>query len=63
MRPCDCVSQYEARNKLSEQGIAYNDCSITVQPLVVVLTNGPGQLTINMKMFQRLAEWYLKDQG
>lgn len=62
MRPCDCVSTEEAFNKLSEQGLRINDMSITVEPLKVVLKNGPCQLVFSMKHFQLFAEWYLKDQ-
>ena len=62
MRPCDCISQDDVISKLDAAGISFNDCSITVSPLVVVLRNGPGQLTFNMKLFQRFCEWYLEDQ-
>ena len=62
MRPCDCLSEYDVKNELNEQGISFNEKSITVIPLSVILKNGPGQISIPMKTFQAFAEWYLKDQ-
>ena len=62
MRPCDCLSMQEARDNLNEQGFSHNEYSIHIEPLRVILVNGPGQLIFPMKVFQALAEWYLEDQ-
>ena len=63
MRPCDCNSQWEVDNKLNEAGLSFNECSIRVEPLRVILENGPGRLIFPMRTFQRLCEWYLADQA
>lgn len=62
MRPCDCKSMMDGNDNLSEMGLSFNNCSIEIQPLTVVLRHGPGELTIPMRIFQRFAEWYLEDQ-
>lgn len=63
MRPCDCKDNNDVRTELTEQGIAYNDSSIIVRPLSVILKVGPCWLRISQTMFKRFAEWYLEDQN
>ena len=62
MRPCDCKDQHTVDNELNEQGISYNDASIEVRPLSVVLCISPCTMKIPQVKFKRFAEWYLADQ-
>jgi len=61
LKPCDCKDA-ETASKLNEQGIGYNDQSITVEPNVVVLKMGHTQIKIPMQRFKIFAEWYLTEQ-
>ena len=62
MKPCDCKSIADTNN-LNENGIRYNDWSITVKPCSVFIENHPYvKLRIPMNMFKRFAEWYVSDQ-
>lgn len=61
MRPCDCNS-IEDTKKLNEQGIGFNDQSITVIPTYVLLKMGHTEIKIPMRRFKDFAEWYLADQ-
>lgn len=61
LRPCDCKDQFTA-NKLSEQGVGFNECSMNIQPGVVVITRGYATLNIPMFIFKMFAEWYLEEQ-
>ena len=63
MRPCDVKSIDEASRKLNEQGIGFNDQSITVIPNYVLLKMGHTEIKISMDRFKSFAEWYLADQG
>jgi len=62
VRPCDCRDMLTAQTQLSEQGIAFNDDSIQVEPNVVYITVGPARLRMPMPLFKKFAEWYLADQ-
>jgi hypothetical protein len=61
MRPCDCQDQYDAE-RLNEQGISYNDNSLTLAPPAVILKIDSCQLCISGSLFKRFAEWYLENQ-
>jgi hypothetical protein len=61
LRPADCHDQVTA-NQLNEQGIAFNEDSLTVEPAVVVLKIGSCTLRIPQRKFQHFAEWYLQEQ-
>ena len=61
LKPCDCIDQYTAY-KLNEQGIIFNDNSITVEPNVVVLKMGHTTVRIPMQLFKMFAGWYLTEQ-
>lgn len=62
MKPCDCRDLHTVKTELNEQGITFNDVSLTVEPGIVILEVGPCYLQIPQSHFKRLAEWYLKDQ-
>ena len=61
LKPCDCKDTATA-SKLNEQGIVYNDQSITVEPAVVVLKMGHTTIRISQARFKMFAEWYLEAQ-
>jgi hypothetical protein len=61
IRPCDCIDIASAQ-ELNEQGIGYNNQSITVKPNVVVLTMDHTEIKIPMDRFKMFAEWYLEEQ-
>lgn len=61
LKPCDCKDMYTA-NKLNDQGIKYNEDSISLQPNLVLLKIGHTAITIPMKRFQQFAEWFLTEQ-
>lgn len=61
LRPCDCKDKVTAA-KLNEQGIVYNEDSISVEPNVVVLKMGHTSVRIPMSRFKLFAEWYLEEQ-
>lgn len=62
MKPCNCKSIEEAK-QLNEQGIRFNNNSLTVIPNNVILKlENTIEIKINMKLFKRFAEWYLKEQ-
>jgi hypothetical protein len=61
MRPCDCQDRYSAK-QLNEQGVSYNDNSLTLAPPAVVLKIDSCELRIPMCLFKRFAEWYLENQ-
>ena len=62
MKPCDCKDQYSA-DKISEQGIGYNDYSLHVIPNSVFLRIGPCTVKIPQRIFKRFSEWYLQEQN
>jgi len=62
MKPCDCYDSITA-DKLHTQGITYNEWSILVKPLSVLISNNTTELRIPQKRFKAFAEWYLKDQN
>jgi hypothetical protein len=61
LRPCDCVSKSDAL-RLDEQGIGYNNQSLTVEPNLVTLTIDSATIRIPMGLFRKFAEWYLEPQ-
>lgn len=61
LKPCDCKDMTTA-SRLNEQGIRYNEDSITVEPNVVVLKMGHTSIRIPMQMFKLFAVWYLSEQ-
>jgi hypothetical protein len=61
MRPCDCQDMYSAK-QLNEQGVSYNDNSLTLAPPAVVLKIDSCELRIPGSLFKRFAEWYLENQ-
>ena len=61
IRPCDCKDQVTAK-KLNEQGIGFNDDSITIEPSVVVIKMGHTSVRIPMSLFKKFSEWYLEPQ-
>lgn len=61
LKPCDCHDRAMAK-KLNEQGISFNDESITVLPNYVLLKMGHTEIKISMKRFKQFAEWYLEEQ-
>lgn len=61
IRPCDCKDIATA-SKLNEQGIAFNDDSISIKPNVVELKMGHTQIKIPMQRFKMFAQWYLEEQ-
>ena len=63
MKPCDCKSIEEATQYLNEQGISFNNDSLSIKPSVVLLTIGSVDIKIPMSRFKQFAEWYLKDQN
>ena len=62
MRPCDCESAEEAVQCLNEQGISFNNDSLSVKPGIVLLTLGSVDIKISMNRFKQFAIWYLEDQ-
>ena len=62
LRPCDCKDSGDTF-KLEENGIAYNDQSITVIPNYVLLKMGHTEVKISMYRFKMFAEWYLTPQS
>lgn len=62
MKPCDCHDQHTAMTELIEQGIGFNDWSLSVGPSVVVIETTFIRLKIPQRHFKRFAEWYLEDQ-
>ena len=63
MRPCDCESRDDTKRYLKEQGISYNDYSLTVLPSYVLIEMTTVKIKIPMFHFKRFAEWYLEDQN
>jgi len=62
MRPCNCKDMYEAK-KLNHQGISFNEYSITVKPMGVIIEVYPHyRIRLPMTIFKRFAKWYLEDQ-
>lgn len=61
MKPCDCYDSVSA-GKLQEQGLGFNEWSIIVKPLSVLISNSTTELRISQKLFKQFAEWYLEDQ-
>lgn len=61
MRPCDCKDCFTAR-KLNEQGLKFNEWSITVMPNSVIIENSTTTMRIPMNRFKEFSEWYLEDQ-
>jgi len=61
IKPCDCLDQRSV-DKLSEQGIRYNNCSLQLQPNSVELKIGPCTVKVPQEIFKRFSEWYLGDQ-
>ena len=61
IKPADCKDITTA-NKLTEQGIARNEDSITVEPNVVILKMGHTSIRIPMSTFKLFSEWYLTEQ-
>jgi len=61
MKPCDCYDSVTA-GRLREQGLGFNEWSITVKPLSVFISNSTTELRISQKLFKQFAEWYLEDQ-
>jgi len=62
MRPCDCKDEYDVMD-LKEHGLQFNENSIEVKPLVVVLRVGGCSMKMPQKAFEKLAKWYFEDQG
>ena len=61
MKPCDCYDMITA-DGLKEHGIGFNEWSITVQPLSVLISNRTTELRIPQNRFKAFAQWYLEDQ-
>lgn len=61
LRPCDCICKSDAL-KLEEQGIGYNNQTLSVEPNLVVLSIDSATIRIPMGLFRKFAEWYLKPQ-
>lgn len=57
----DSIDMHTA-SKLEEQGIAFNDDSILIEPNSVILTIGHTTMRIPMDLFRKFAEWYLREQ-
>jgi hypothetical protein len=62
LKPCDCKDELDAK-KLNEQGFAYNEDSINIEPNVVILKIRSTTVRIPMSRFKMFAEWYLTDQN
>jgi len=62
MKPCDCKDQDTVDTELNEQGISFNNESIEVRPLSVILRAGACTMKISQVRFKTFAEWYLADQ-
>ena len=62
MKPCDCKDAQDIK-QLNEQAVAFNDVSIEVIPTCVIITQGWCTVKMWQKHFERLAKWYLEDQG
>jgi len=62
MKPCDCETMLDAL-VLREQGIKFNNQSITVDPPGVILEIDPYvRVKFTRNNFKRFAEWYLTNQ-
>jgi hypothetical protein len=61
LRPCDCICKSDAL-KLDEQGVSYNNQSLSVEPNVVILTIDSATIRIPMGLFRKFATWYLEPQ-
>ena len=63
MKPCDCKTLQDC-DALKEQGLAYNNYSIGVDSMGVILTIDPYcRMKFAHSMFKRFCEWYLNDQA
>lgn len=62
MRPCDCKDRHQTKEYLNEQGISFNEFSITVLPSYVLIKAPLTTIRIPMIHFKKFAEWYLEDQ-
>lgn len=60
--PSACRSIDEANRLLNEQGLAFNNHSILVQPNLVIIDVGNASVKIPMHIFKQFAEWYLEKQ-
>jgi len=61
LRPCDCICKSDAM-KLNEQGIGYNNQSLSVEPNLVVMVIDSATIRIPMGLFRKFAQWYLEPQ-
>jgi hypothetical protein len=61
MKPCDCKDWNDV-SELMENGIAFNERSLLVSPLNVIIKTYGCQMSIPMETFKRFAMWYLEDQ-
>lgn len=59
IRPCDCPDMDTARRLEGGQGVSWNENSIHIEPLKVVLKLGHTTVTMPMSLFKKMAEWYL----
>ena len=63
MKPCDCKSLQDI-NKLTERELEYNEKSISVDSVGVILETVPSfRVKFTHTIFRRFCEWYLEDQG
>jgi hypothetical protein len=62
LKPCECHDQITA-DKLTSQGIRFNDQGISIHPNYVLLEMGHTTVKISMQRFKMFAEWYLKPQS
>ena len=62
MKPCDCHDLYTCLNQLNEQGVQYNNYSLSVQPSLVIIKMPMIEIKIPQSIFERFAKWYLEDQ-
>jgi hypothetical protein len=62
MRPCDCKDKVDLE-KLDHQGTIVGGTEIEVRPNLVILTVGQCKVWMPQRHFERMAQWYLGDQG
>jgi len=62
MKPCDCRDIRDVE-QLQEQGLRFNNESITIIPPNVILEIKPHvKVLFTQKMFTRFAAWYFQNQ-
>lgn len=62
MKPCDCKDINDTITKLNEAGISFNEYGILVKPTTVEIKIPKATIIMPMKIFEKLARWYLEDQ-